>query len=438
MTSDSLDALARSLLFAPDPARRSVARDLTRRSKMLPIVSPHGHVPPGAAGRSQRAALARRPTCSSSPITTSSACSTARACALEDLGVPTRDGTPVETDHRRIWQRFAEHFHLFRGTPTGLWLADELINVFGVEERLNGDERPADLRPPGGAAGPPGVHAARAVRALQHRRCSAPPTPRPTRWTHHRRLRADGLRYIRPTFRPDAVVNIASPAGASRSRAERRVGHRRHRLRQLYPGAGAAAGGLQGAGRAGHRPWRADPVHRAPERRARPTAIFERALRGQATTDDAARFTGHMLIEFARMSAEDGLVMQLHVGSLRDHNAALFARFGPDKGADIPVATEWTRNLRPLLNAYGNDPRFRLILFTLDESTYSRELAPLAGHYPAAAARPALVVLRQCQRHAPLLRRAWSKRPGCTTRPASTTTRAPLPRSRRATTSGGG
>src|SRR3712207_4923122 len=112
-------------------------------------------------------------------------------------------------------------------------------------------------------------------------------------------------------------------------------------------------------------------------------SIFARALRGEADEDDAARFTAHMLMEFARMSVEDGLVMQLHVGSFRDHNAALFARFGPDAGADIPVATEWTRNLRPLLNAYGADPRFRLIAFTLDESTYARELAPLAGHYPA-------------------------------------------------------
>jgi glucuronate isomerase len=112
-------------------------------------------------------------------------------------------------------------------------------------------------------------------------------------------------------------------------------------------------------------------------------AIFQRALRGHANQEDAAQFAGHMLIEFARMSAEDGLVMQLHLGVVRNHNAPLFARFGPDMGADIPVATEWTHNLRPLLNAYGNDPRLRLILFTLDESTYSRELAPLAGHYPA-------------------------------------------------------
>jgi glucuronate isomerase len=111
--------------------------------------------------------------------------------------------------------------------------------------------------------------------------------------------------------------------------------------------------------------------------------IFQRALRGAISADEAQRFTGHMLVESARMSVEDGLVMQLHVGSLRDHNPTLLRRFGRDKGADIPQAAEFTRNLKPLLDAFGNDARLTLIVFTLDESTYARELAPLAGHYPA-------------------------------------------------------
>ncbi|HLF00415.1 MAG TPA: glucuronate isomerase, partial [Anaerolineales bacterium] len=117
--------------------------------------------------------------------------------------------------------------------------------------------------------------------------------------------------------------------------------------------------------------------------RAEAGSIFQHALRGVVTLDDIARFTGHMLMELARMSIEDGLVMQLHVGSLRNHNRTVYERFGLDKGADIPLVTEYTRNLQPLLNKYGNDPRLTLILFTLDETTYSRELAPLAGHYPA-------------------------------------------------------
>ena len=111
--------------------------------------------------------------------------------------------------------------------------------------------------------------------------------------------------------------------------------------------------------------------------------LFQAARRGEATAGDQRRFEAHMLMEMARLSTEDGLVMQLHAGALRDHDAALQARFGSDRGADIPVATEWTRNLRPLLNAYGSHPRFTFLVFTLDESTYARELAPLAGHYPA-------------------------------------------------------
>jgi len=118
-------------------------------------------------------------------------------------------------------------------------------------------------------------------------------------------------------------------------------------------------------------------------------AIFARALGGTATAEDAMRFAGHMIIEMARMSIEDGLVMQFHTGSFRNHNPPVFERFGLDKGCDIPVAGEFTRNLRPLLMKYGNDTRLTLILFTLDETTYSRELAPIAGHYPAVKLGPA-------------------------------------------------
>jgi glucuronate isomerase len=122
-------------------------------------------------------------------------------------------------------------------------------------------------------------------------------------------------------------------------------------------------------------------VRRLP--RGEAEALFAKALRGEASGDDAARFTAHMLSEMARMSVEDGLVMQLHVGSFRNHDEGVFSRFGPDTGADIPVRTDWTRGLREILNDFGGDPRFRLVVFTLDEGTYSRELAPLAGHYPA-------------------------------------------------------
>jgi glucuronate isomerase len=124
-------------------------------------------------------------------------------------------------------------------------------------------------------------------------------------------------------------------------------------------------------------------AYTAPLPRDEADAIFARGMAGTATAADQRRFEGHLLIEMARLSTEDGLVMQLHAGALRDHNRHIAARFGPDMGADIPISGEYTRNLRPLLDAYGNDPRLMMVLFTLDETTYARELAPLAGHYPS-------------------------------------------------------
>jgi glucuronate isomerase len=367
--------------FHADPARRTVARELYATLNDVPLLSPHGHVPPALlAGPAAR--LGTPADLFIIPDHYVFRMLYSQGVALEDLGVPTRDGTPVETDPRRIWQRFAEHFYLFRGTPTGLWLADELVNLFGVDERLTGesgqriyDHLEAQLARP--------EFTPRAL--LDRFRLTLLCTTDAATDTldAHRRLHAEGFDYIRPTFRPDAVVNIAGPAWREQIAALSAVSgidvagyasyiqaleQRRTVFKEL--GALATDHGVL-------------TPYTAPLSVQEAGAIFARALQGQAGADDAVRFTGHMLIEFARMSAEDGLVMQLHAGSLRDHNTALYARFGPDKGADIPVATEWTRNLQPLLDAYGSDPRFRLVVFTLDESTYSRELAPLAGHYPA-------------------------------------------------------
>jgi len=367
--------------FAADPAQRAVTRELYARVEDLPLVAPHGHVPPAlladpATRLGTPAELFIIPDHYVLRMLNS------QGVALEDLGVPTRDGTPVETEHRRIWQRFAEHFYLFRGTPSGLWLAAELVDLFGVDERLDGDSAQRIYDHLEEQLARPEF----APRALLDRfRIELLCTTDTATDTleHHRRLHDDGLRHIRPTLRPDAVVAIANPAwpGQIEALAEtsdidvidypsyiRALEQRRAAFKQM------------GALATDHSALTAY-TERLTEREAE--SIFAHALCGEANEDDAARFTAHMLMEFARMSVEDGLVMQLHVGSLRDHHAALFARFGPDMGADIPVATEWTRNLQPLLNAYGADPRFRLIPFTLDESTYSRELAPMAGHYPA-------------------------------------------------------
>jgi glucuronate isomerase len=367
--------------FAADPARRAVARELYARVEDLPLVSPHGHVPPALLADPD-ATLGTPAELFIIPDHYVFRMLYSQGIPSEDLGVPTRDGTPVETDHRRIWQRFAEHFYLFRGTPSGLWLTTELVELFGVDERLDGEsaQRIYDhleeqlVRP---------EFAPRALLDRFNIEVLCTTDAATDTLEHHRRLHDDGLRHIRPTFRPDAVMHIGNPAWPEQISALGDVSgidvvdyasyiRALEQRRAAFKRMGALA-----TDHSAMTPY----TERLTGREA--GSIFARALRGEASEDDAARFTAHMLMEFARMSVEDGLVMQMHIGSLRDHNAALFARFGPDAGADIPVATEWTRNLRPLLNAYGADPRFGLIPFTLDESTYGRELAPLAGHYPA-------------------------------------------------------
>jgi glucuronate isomerase len=196
---------------------------------------------------------------------------------------------------------------------------------------------------------------------------------------HHRAIRESGWKgRVIPTFRPDAQFKISSPEfdalGASDySGLIRALAERRAYFKQM--GATATDHGVL-------EPY----TSLLPEEEAE--RLFQRGRQGQATADDERRFTAHLLMEMARLSLADGLVMQIHAGALRDHNTRVFERFGPHIGGDIPVATEFTRNLRPLLNAYGNEPRFALVLFTLDESTYSRELAPLAGHYPAVRLGP--------------------------------------------------
>ncbi len=378
--------LAPDRCFDPEPSRRALARDLYATVRNLPLLCPHGHVPPALladpeADLGDPAALFVIPDHYVTRMLYS------QGVPLEALGVPTCDGTPVETDPRQIWQRFAERFYLFRGTPTGLWLADELVNLFGVSERLDGasaqriyDHLEAQLARPEFR---PRALLARFNIALL---CTTDAATDPLE--QHRRIHAAGLTLVRPTFRPDALLALDAPdwraqiallaersgidvvdyGGFIRALEERRAAFKALGALATDHGVLTPATELLSDGEA--------------ER------IFARALRGAANGQDAARFTAHMLMEFARMSCEDGLVMQLHAGSLRNHHERLYARFGPDVGADIPVATEWTRNLRPLLNACGAHPRFRLILFTLDESAYGRELAPLAGHYPAVLLGP--------------------------------------------------
>lgn len=366
--------------FSPEPAQRKMARDFYDSIKNLPLVCPHGHVDPNLLAN-PNASFGSPAELFVIPDHYIFRMLYSQGVHLEELGIPARDNTPVETDHRKIWKRFAENFYLFRGTPTGLWLKDELINVFGVCKKLSTetadaiyDELTEKL-----------VRPEFTPRALFKRfnievLCttdSATDTLEP-----HQKLQQEDFP-VRPTFRPDAVVNLETPNWLENIRKLSEVSGidiadyksfiaALEQRREFFKSAGATA--------TDHAALTADTEQVSGQFAE---DIFQRALRGDSSSHDAKRFTAHMLTELARMSVEDGLIMQLHIGSLRDHNKFLLERFGKDKGADIPLQTEWTKALRPLLEKFGNEKDLHVILFGLDESSYSRELAPLAGHYPA-------------------------------------------------------
>jgi len=352
--------------FGPDGRQKEIARHLYAQVAGLPLICPHGHVDPRMFADpdysfGSPADLLIIPDHYVFRMLYS------QGVPLEALGVPRRDGGPVETDHRKIWQTFADHFYLFRGAPTGIWLTQELVEVFGVTEKLTGasaqriyDQIADCLARP--EFRPRALFERFNIEVLATTDAASDPL------VHHQAIRASGWRgRVVPTFRPDGVVNLDAPG-----------------WRQNIEALSAASGIEVNSYRA---LIAALENRRAFFKQMGATATDHAALTpatGElSAADDAARFTGHMLMEMARMSIEDGLVMQLHPGSFRNHNPEVFARHGLDKGADIPIATEYTRNLKPLLDKYGRDRRLTLILFTLDETTYSRELAPLAGHYPA-------------------------------------------------------
>lgn len=358
-----------------------LAYTLVQRAAHLPLVCPHGHVDPRIFADADyqfgsAVELLLIPDHYIFRMLYS------QGISLESLGIPRRDGGETESDHRKIWQIFAENFYLFRGTPTGIWLRDELASVFDVREKLSGQNAQAVYDAIAAKLSDP---AFRPRRLFEKFRIEALATTDAATDTleHHRAIRASGWAgRIIPTFRPDAVVNIDTPGWKDHLEQLSAVsgmdvhdyGSFIEALRQrrvFFQSMGAAA--TDHAALTAHTEWLSP---------AEADAIFLRALRGSATSADAQRFTGHMLMEMAGMSAEDGLVMQLHIGSLRNHNPLIFAHFGRDMGADIPIAAEFTRSLKPLLDRFGNHPSLTLILFTLDETTYSRELAPLAGHYP--------------------------------------------------------
>ena len=374
--------LAADRYFTPEPAQLKVATELYSQVKDLPIVCPHGHVDPQLfADPSYQ--FGSPTELLIIPDHYAFRMLYSQGISLESLGVVRPDGAAVETDHRKIWQTLADNFYLFRGTPTGGWLNHELQAVFGVEEKLGSenaqqiyDQIDDKLKSP--EFQPRQLHEQFNIEVL----CTTDMAT--DTLEHHQAIRESGWpSKILPTFRPDDVVLINRPVWLEKidllgQQTGESIGDYQSYLkaiqqrREFFREMGAKATDHDCAN-----------AYTGELSDAEADAILQRALHGKATDEDAEQFRGHMLMQLARMSIDDGLVMQMHVGSFRNHNSLLFHEFGPDKGSDIPVSMEFTRSMQPLLSKFGTDSRLGLLLFTLDESNYARELAPLAGHYPA-------------------------------------------------------
>jgi glucuronate isomerase len=374
--------LSADRFFSPDPGQRRVARELYEAIAELPIVCPHGHVDPRLLA-DENATFGSPADLFIIPDHYVFRMLYSQGVPLEALGIPRRDGGVVEMDHRKIWQTFADHFYLFRGTPSGAWLAHELYQVFGITEKLTGataqaayDELAAKLARP--EYRPRALFERFKIEVL----CTTDGAS--DSLTYHKAIKESGWRgVVRPTFRPDAVVNLLTVGWRSQLDAlSVAVGREITTVKALIRALEERRAYFKSMGATATDSGVETPYTEALSS-AQAEAIFSRALAGKATAEDARRFTGHMVVEMARMSVEDGMVMQLHAGCYRNHNPIVFEKFGADKGQDIPVATEWVYNLKPLLERFGNESRFTLLLFTMDETSYSRELAPLAGHYPA-------------------------------------------------------
>ena len=366
--------------FSSDSAQNKAAAALYETVKDLPLICPHGHVDPRLfADPDYRFG---------SPVDLLIIPDHyifrmlySQGISLESIGIASQTSAPPR-DHRLIWQMVGDHWHLFQATPTGVWMRDELRDVFGISQKLNSANAQAiydaiDAKLQSDEFRPRKLFDRFNIEVL------ATTDAATDSLRHHQAIQdSDWDRRVIPTFRPDAVVSLdradwrghidrlSETAGVHVKDYNSYI-HALENRRRFFKSMGATA--------ADHA---ALTAYTEVLSAAEAESIFQRALKGQIAAKDAARFTGHMMIEMARMSAEDGLVMQIHVGSYRNHNPQIYARHGPDMGADMPIRSEFTKNLKPLLDRYGNHPRLTLILFALDESSYSRELAPLAGHYP--------------------------------------------------------
>ena len=367
-------------LLPTEPAVRDIARRLYAAVRDLPIVSPHGHVDP-------------RILVDDTPFTDPTSLLVqpdhyvtrllhAGGVSLDQLGVG--EGPLPEDRARAAWRLLCGRWHQLRGTPVRYWFDSELAEIFGVRERPCADNADEVYDHIAAALAEP-RHRPRALLRRFGIEVLATTDDPADELTAHARLAADPEITTRvvPTFRPDRYLE---PAQAGWPDAVKRLGTvadtdvgdydgyvtALERRRRFFIERGAVSADHS------HADAIAAAIPRADAQR-----VYRSALAGQVSEAEATAFRRHMIFEMARMSCDDGLVMTLHPGVRRNHHPDTFARYGPDTGHDIPVATEFTDALRPLLARFGTHPNLHLVLFTVDPDVFAREIGPLAGFYPS-------------------------------------------------------
>lgn len=367
-------------LLPADPRMREIARSLYEQVRSLPIVSPHGHTEPAWFARNENfpdaVDLLIKPDHYVFRMLYS------QGIPVESLGIPKSDGTLVETDARKIWRTFAANYFLFSGTPSRIWM-DHVFNVvFGLDEPLNESTADSYFDHINEQLSLPEFRPRALFDRFNIEVLATTESPLDSLEFHQEIRESDWNGNVITTYRPDPVVD---PEFEGFSENVERFGeltgedtlnwkgylaaHRERRAFFRSMGATATDHGHPTAATADLDTSECE-------------ALFQKALRGAFSLEEAETFRAQMLTEMAAMSVEDGMVLQIHPGSFRNHNPTVFERFGRDKGADIPMRTDYVHALRPMLDRFGNDAGLTVILFTLDETNYSRELAPLAGHYP--------------------------------------------------------
>ena len=373
-------ALHPDRLLPADPGARAVARRLYDEVRALPIISPHGHVDAHLLVDDE--AFRDPASLFVTPDHYVTRLLHANGVPLAELGVGA--GPLSEPAARTAWRHLCSHWPDFRGTPVRTWLECELVEIFGIDVRpcaATADEiydlvaaRLAD-----DAYRPRALFERFGIDVLAttddpcddlaaHARLAADPS-----WSHR----------VIPTFRPDRYLE---PGRADWPALVTRLGEVAGCDPGTYAGWVAAMESRRDHFRS-HGAVSADHSHTDvgtdPLTTAEAARIYRAARSGPVPAGEATALRRHMLLEMARMSADDGLTMTLHPGVRRNHHPPTFAAFGPDTGHDLPLRADFTDPLRPLLERFGTHPGFTLVLFTLDETAFSRELAPLAGFYPS-------------------------------------------------------